>query len=76
MIVLGSVTFVSSLISVLDVRMARNVVAGPRSVNVTAYRITCLLLHSPEPKRNDSNDILHGKYPSGYIRSCWLGNGR
>ena len=62
------------MISILGVRMRQNVDIGLGSVSITIYRVTGSLLHSLVPKRNGSNDMVHGKCHSGYIRPCWLGN--
>ena len=64
------------MISVLVVRMRQNVVIGTGSVSAIVFRVISLLLCSLVPKGNGSNDMVHGKCYLGYIRPCWLGNGR
>ena len=45
--------------------MRQNIIKGLGSVNVTTFRVTSSLLHSPMRKRNNSNDMVHGHVSFG-----------
>ena len=60
LIVSSLVRFGDSLVSVLGTKMCQNMAKELRSVSVTAFRVTSLLLWTLVPKRNGSHEISHG----------------